>query len=298
MLGIGLAALTGADSFDVAARYLIGVLLVANAAFLAWEMASLLVGEPAEPDAERAVRQALAAESAASAVAAVRAVHLGPDDRLVVAELRDHPDRCDAGLLGRLGRAGARARRAAPTIRRLLFDVGGAAATPRTGPPGERPSQHHATRVAADTIGSMAIVESSGVHHLRLTVTDIARSVAFYDSVFGWQKAVDASAHVDEPGVRDSQEHLYGGVVYVTGWGMLLGLRPVAPSEQRFDSTHAGLDHLSFTVPTRQTLLAVRDKLDEAGIPHGEVHDLAGFGIAILSFSDPDGVHLELTAPL
>jgi hypothetical protein len=25
---------------------------------------------------------------------------------------------------------------------------------------------------------------------------------------------------------------------------------------------------------------------------------LTGFGIAILSFSDPDGVHLELTAPL
>lgn len=144
----------------------------------------------------------------------------------------------------------------------------------------------------------MAIVASSGVHHLRLTVTDIARSVAFYDSVFGWQKAVDESAHVDEPGVRDSRERLYGGVVYVTGWGMLLGLRPVAPSGQRFDSAHAGLDHLSFTVPSRQELLTVRDKLDQAGIPHGEVYDLAGFGIAILSFSDPDGVHLELTAPL
>jgi glyoxylase I family protein len=28
------------------------------------------------------------------------------------------------------------------------------------------------------------------------------------------------------------------------------------------------------------------------------VKDLPAFGIAILSFSDPDGVHLELTAPL
>jgi glyoxylase I family protein len=28
------------------------------------------------------------------------------------------------------------------------------------------------------------------------------------------------------------------------------------------------------------------------------VMDLPPFGIAILSFDDPDGVHLELTAPL
>jgi hypothetical protein len=34
----------------------------------------------------------------------------------------------------------------------------------------------------------------------------------------------------------------------------------------------------------------------EAGIEHGDVIELADLGIAILSFSDPDGVHLKLTA--
>lgn len=37
---------------------------------------------------------------------------------------------------------------------------------------------------------------------------------------------------------------------------------------------------------------------DEQGVEHGEVRDLPDFGIMILSFSDPDGIQLELTAPL
>ena len=47
----------------------------------------------------------------------------------------------------------------------------------------------------------MALIDSSGFHHVRLTVTDIARSKKFYDEVFGWPVAIDASDSVDEPGV-------------------------------------------------------------------------------------------------
>jgi hypothetical protein len=36
---------------------------------------------------------------------------------------------------------------------------------------------------------------------------------------------------------------------------------------------------------------------DERGIEHGEVVDLAPFGIFVLSFRDPDGLQLELSAP-
>jgi catechol 2,3-dioxygenase-like lactoylglutathione lyase family enzyme len=91
---------------------------------------------------------------------------------------------------------------------------------------------------------------------------------------------------------------VYGGVVYLTPSGALLGLRPVAPSGQTFDSEHTGLDHISFMVSSRDELVSARDALNERGVEHGDVIDLTGFGIAILSFSDPDGVHLELTAPL
>ncbi len=58
------------------------------------------------------------------------------------------------------------------------------------------------------------------------------------------------------------------------------------------------MDHISFQVTSREDLVTAHQKLDDAGIPHGEVNDLADAGLAILSFSDPDGVHLELTAPL
>ncbi len=142
----------------------------------------------------------------------------------------------------------------------------------------------------------MALVSSSGYAHVRLTVTDIGRSRAFYDRVFGWPVAVDTSAQVDEPGVRESPEQFYGGVVYQSPSGALFGLRPVGG--QPFDSEHTGLDHVSFMVDSRDALLGARQSLDESGIAHGEVIDLADAGIAILSFSDPDGIHLELTAPL
>ena len=144
----------------------------------------------------------------------------------------------------------------------------------------------------------MAMIESPGYAHVRITVTDIARSKAFYDELFGWPVAVDASDRVHEPGITSSQADFYGGTVYQTPSGALFGLRPVAPEGQRFDSEHTGLDHVSFSVNSRDDLVAAAARFEAKGIEHGEVTDLAGAGIAILSFSDPDGVHCELTAVL
>lgn len=142
----------------------------------------------------------------------------------------------------------------------------------------------------------MPLVESSGFAHVRLTVTDIERSKAFYDRVFGWPTVLDASASVNEPGVRESAEQFYGGVVYQTPQGTLFGLRPVG--EARFDSQHTGLDHVSFAVGSRADLDTAAAALADADIPHGEIVELTEAGIAILSFQDPDDINVELTAPL
>lgn len=142
----------------------------------------------------------------------------------------------------------------------------------------------------------MSLVTSSGFAHVRLNVTDIARSKAFYDQVFGWPAVIDQSSKVDDPGVRESPQQFYGGVVYQTPSGALLGLRPVGA--QTFDSEHTGLDHVSFMVGSRDELVSAGQALGEAGVEHGEVTDLVDAGLAILSFSDPDGVHLELSAQL
>ncbi|WP_330252288.1 VOC family protein [Nocardia sp. NBC_00565] len=143
----------------------------------------------------------------------------------------------------------------------------------------------------------MTIVETTGIHHVRLTVTDLDRSKAFYRDVLGFAIAAESPGSPEDPQVRTDPAQLYGGVVFQTN-GMLFGLRPVAAPTDRFDSERVGLDHLSFTVPSVDDLTRTAARLAEAGVEHGEVTPLEAFGIAILSFSDPDGIHLELTAPL
>ena len=92
---------------------------------------------------------------------------------------------------------------------------------------------------------------------------------------------------------------LQGGIVMVNA-DLLLGLRPVDDERagDRFDPFRCGLDHLSFGVAGRADLEAAIQAFEERGIEHGRITDLPPFGIAVLPFKDPDGVALELTAPL
>lgn len=143
----------------------------------------------------------------------------------------------------------------------------------------------------------MSLISTTGLHHLRITVTDLARSRAFYEDVLGFEVAAESPGDPSDPAVRDDPAQLYGGVVFATN-GILFGLRPVADVADAFVSTRVGLDHVSFAVATRAELDAAVDALEERGIHHGDVMEMAAFDIAILSFSDPDGVHLELTSPL
>jgi glyoxylase I family protein len=134
------------------------------------------------------------------------------------------------------------------------------------------------------------------IHHLRLTVTDIQRSREFYTGVLGFQVAVE-SPPADDPTAEAAYKVLWGGIVMASG-NLLLGLRPVAPQGDRFDEDRVGLDHLSFNVASRADLEQAAQLFDERGIPHGEITRLAGFGIDILPFRDPDNIELELTAPV
>ena len=134
---------------------------------------------------------------------------------------------------------------------------------------------------------SEPLARPGAIHHVRLTVTDIARSKDFYVRLLGAEPAVDLSDQAGDPAVRADPARIYGGCVFSVG-NQLLGLRPVAEAGDRFRSTRVGLDHLSLAVA----------RLDAAGVEHGEVTELAGFGIAILSVQDPDDINLELTAPL
>ncbi len=132
------------------------------------------------------------------------------------------------------------------------------------------------------------------IHHLRLTVTDVQRSREFYTSLLGFQVAVESPPD-DDPSAAEVYKILFGGVVMIRG-SLLMGLRPLAPADDRFDSDRVGLDHLSFSVPGREDLEQAVRLFDERGVSHGEITRLAGFGIDVLPFEDPDGIQLELTA--
>lgn len=132
----------------------------------------------------------------------------------------------------------------------------------------------------------------TGYHHVRLTVRDIERSRAFYDAVFALPVAFEVPPDADAA-TREQLGFLFGGVIYAVPGG-LLGLRPVAGEDDRFDEDRVGLDHLSFQVGSVQTLHDAAAVLDGLDVAHGGVKDI-GAG-AILEFRDPDGTALELYA--
>ena len=134
------------------------------------------------------------------------------------------------------------------------------------------------------------------IHHLRLTVTDVQRSREFYTGLLGFQVAVE-SPPADDPAAAETFSVLFGGVVMIRG-NLIMGLRPMAPSTDRFDPDRVGLDHLSFGVPGREDLEQAVRLFDGHGVTHGEITRLPSFGIDVLSFEDPDGMQLELTAPV
>lgn len=69
-------------------------------------------------------------------------------------------------------------------------------------------------------------IKTDGISHIRLTVTDIARSRAFYEAVFGWPVLLEVRPDANGA-TREQLGFRYSGVIYRAG-SWLLGLRPVA----------------------------------------------------------------------
>jgi glyoxylase I family protein len=123
------------------------------------------------------------------------------------------------------------------------------------------------------------------ITHVALTVTDLARSVPWYERLFG-----------SKP-VLDEDTGPFRHVVWLVGGQTLVGLHqfPEGTDVQPFDERQVGLDHLSFACADRDELTKWAARLDELGIPHGGVVD-ASYGSGV-SFRDPDNIALELFAP-
>jgi catechol 2,3-dioxygenase-like lactoylglutathione lyase family enzyme len=126
--------------------------------------------------------------------------------------------------------------------------------------------------------------EISGLSHLTLTVSDVEKSTAWWTELLGIQLLFD--------GVED-------GITYTVnmhpGTGLILGFRSHEKGAgDTFDETRTGLDHFAFHVDSRAQLEKWAGRLDELGIAHSGIKDVA-YG-SIITFRDPDNIQAEFFA--
>jgi glyoxylase I family protein len=140
-------------------------------------------------------------------------------------------------------------------------------------------------------------VEPTGTHHLRLTVTDIARSKAFYQQLLDSDVTFDFSERGEQPGVNDDPAQLFGGCGFTIG-NQLLGLRPTGPADDSAGPKRIGLNHVSLRLGSLDALRAADQRLTDAGIEHGRLTEMNDVGMAVVSVQDPDDTNVELMVPI
>jgi lactoylglutathione lyase len=139
--------------------------------------------------------------------------------------------------------------------------------------------------VSADTVAPAGL-GAFQTGHIGLNVTELDRSKAFYQRVFGLDVAGESQ--------QEGRHFIFlakDGKLVLTLWQQ---------AEGRFDAARPGLHHLSFQVDSIDQVRAAERTLRELGttfaydgiVPHAEGADSGG-----IFFEDPDGVRLEIYAP-
>jgi catechol 2,3-dioxygenase-like lactoylglutathione lyase family enzyme len=126
-------------------------------------------------------------------------------------------------------------------------------------------------------------MEITGISHAALTVTDLDRSMKWYEDILGWSKIFDGEA--------DDQRFAFGFI----GSGVGLALRQhLSGSGEGFSPDQTGLDHLAFSVGSRAELDSWEKKFDKNGVAYTPTID-EQYG-HVLNFKDPDNIALEVFA--
>ncbi len=122
LIGVGLTVLTGNAVWDGIGTIGIGALLGVIAVILMVEMHSLLIGEGATAEQQRAICEALEGTPHVDRVIHLRTQYLGPDEMLVGAKIALPPD-CELATVAQvIDDAEARIREAVPAARVIYLE--------------------------------------------------------------------------------------------------------------------------------------------------------------------------------
>jgi catechol 2,3-dioxygenase-like lactoylglutathione lyase family enzyme len=124
----------------------------------------------------------------------------------------------------------------------------------------------------------------SGIHHVAIVTADLDRFTDFYTDVFEmpviFQETTPAFRHALLRAGESSVLHAAELPDNVHSAGL----------PDMFGRGH--LDHVALNVPTESAFQLIRRKLVDRGVSDGAIADLGP--VLNLSFSDPDGMHVEV----
>ncbi len=131
-------------------------------------------------------------------------------------------------------------------------------------------------------------MHSTGVHHVDLVVSSIARSLPFYR---------DLLAPLGYHGISEVEGERGETIYYLWGPGTSVGLREAQTTRsEAFDRYEVGLHHLALEAASRAAVDERAEWLEAQGarIESGPKEYAYSLGYYALFFFDPDGIKLEI----
>jgi catechol 2,3-dioxygenase-like lactoylglutathione lyase family enzyme len=123
-------------------------------------------------------------------------------------------------------------------------------------------------------------IETPGIHHIGLRVSDYARAKIFYTVTLGFPVLVE----------------LPNLIIFAAGLTGVAIRGPAAQTREgdRFDPFRVGLDHIALGCVDEAELVRVAEALTDAGVDNTGVRVDDALGKKYVAFKDPDRIAWEL----